>query len=248
MTREQEETAATPPTTTLYFAFGSNLWQEQMARRCPASRLAGVGRLRGFRWFVNARGYANVAPTGDADEVWGLVYDLAAVDEARLDASEGVPHAYQKRRIPVEFWAKAATNKGGQGTSNVGVEDMNGAGSRAAIGKEKEEAEEEPGEDDVVVDGRRGGTMVEMLVYIDLKRDEGGHEPRAEYVHRMNMGIRDALREGVPQAYVDRVLRRYIPPEEDADEGARSLAQRQAARFEEESTIIAQSGKGEGRK
>jgi hypothetical protein len=61
-----------------------------------------------------------------------------------------------------------------------------------------------------------------MLVYIDRKRNQGGHAPRAEYVHRMNMGIRDALREGVPRGYVEGVLREYIPaPGVEEEEGGR---------------------------
>ncbi|KAL2134591.1 hypothetical protein VTI74DRAFT_11414 [Chaetomium olivicolor] len=198
-----------------YFAFGSNLWQSQMSLRCPASPYSGLGRLRGYKWFINARGYANIAPTstgdnGDGDdEVWGLVYDLSRADEARLDVNEGVPYAYEKRVVPVEFWP----------SSSADLEDGVGNGE----GKPE---------------------VVDMLVYIDFKRNQGGHQPRAEYVHRMNMGIKDAVREGVPQAYVDAALRKYIPPEEEADTGAILLAQRQAAGFKDESGIYPQTGSG----
>ncbi|KAK4136875.1 hypothetical protein BT67DRAFT_374403, partial [Trichocladium antarcticum] len=91
---------------TLYFAFGSNLWQHQMTLRCPSSPYVGIGRLRGYTWFINARGYANIAPApspDSGDEVWGLVYDLAEQDEAQLDRNEGVPYAYVKRVVDVEF-------------------------------------------------------------------------------------------------------------------------------------------------
>lgn len=219
------------PTQTLYFGFGSNLWKDQMARRCPASPFVGVGRLRGYHWFINARGYANMAetkhklnlcnhkPAAAADEeeaeeeeedyenqVWGFVYGLSTVDEARLDKNEGVPSSYEKRVIDCELRVR---------------------GEAAAV-------------------AGGGWRTVPMLVYIDFRRTEGGHLPKAEYVHRMNMGIRDALGEGVPRKYVERVLRRYIPTEEEEDEGARELARRQAEDFQEESEILEEVDGGSG--
>ncbi|KAK4119338.1 hypothetical protein N657DRAFT_549244, partial [Parathielavia appendiculata] len=188
-----------------YFGFGSNLWKQQMSLRCPTSPFTGIGRLCGYKWFINGRGYANIAPITTAspdseDEVWGLVYDLSPADEARLDINEGVPFAYEKRHIPVEFWP--------DGTGADGIPEK---------GK---------------------GQVVDMLVYIDFKRSQPGHRPRAEYVHRMNMGIRDALREGVPQAYVERVLRPYIPADAELDAEAVDLAKRQAAGFRDDSGVI----------
>jgi hypothetical protein len=34
----------------LYFAYGSNLWREQMTSRCPEHREVGTGCLKGWRW------------------------------------------------------------------------------------------------------------------------------------------------------------------------------------------------------
>ena len=92
--------------TKLYFGYGSNLWRAQMAARCPDSPFRGIARLRSYRWLINERGYANVAKTdGDPGPgVWGLVYELAPQDEAQLDANEGVPVAYEKRLLEVDFW------------------------------------------------------------------------------------------------------------------------------------------------
>jgi hypothetical protein len=44
----------------LYFAYGSNLSPEQMARRCPDSIFLGKATLRGYRWQINERGVANI--------------------------------------------------------------------------------------------------------------------------------------------------------------------------------------------
>ncbi|KAK1758553.1 gamma-glutamylcyclotransferase [Echria macrotheca] len=197
--------------TKTYFGYGSNLWQDQMARRCPSSPFTGVGRLRGYKWMINSRGYANVAGTeSDADVVWGLIYELPPADEARLDINEGVPYAYEKRMIEVEFWDK--------GTLPV---------------------------DNTTMPPPPPKRVVEMLVYIDfVRRDGDGNKPQPEYVHRMNEGIRDALREGVPRDYIDSVLRKYIPVEDEADDAARDLSLRQAVSFVDESGVFVRTGSG----
>lgn len=180
----------TDPPSTLYLGYGSNLWQHQMSVRCPSSVYIGVARLRGYRWIINARGFANVVecpphhddddddlPTKEEEEeeeVYGLVYRLTSGDEAGLDKNEGVPWAYTKEIVEVEVW-----DKGG-----------------CESGKGKKE---------------------EVLLYIDRKRMVED-QPREEYVGRMNMGIRDAVERGVPRGYVEGVLRRFIP-EEGEEEG-----------------------------
>ncbi|KAL2150187.1 hypothetical protein VTH82DRAFT_7863 [Thermothelomyces myriococcoides] len=187
---------------TLYFGFGSNMWKQQMSHRCPASTYVGIGRLRGYEWFINSRGYANIAPSakdngvdsrGPDDprldsEVWGLVYELTPDDEASLDINEGAPYIYEKQTIPVEFWPARSSSS---------------ASTAEALAAE-------------------AGKAVPMLVYIDTRHNRGGYPPRDEYVHRMNAGIHDALEEGVPASYVRQVLRKYIPPaegKEKAEEG-----------------------------
>ncbi|KID73179.1 uncharacterized protein G6M90_00g087380 [Metarhizium brunneum] len=83
----------------LYFAYGSNLSTAQMRQRCPYSTPIGLGRLDGWTWLVNERGYANVvraASGGGSCGVYGLLYLLPPQDEERLDACEGVPWAYEK--------------------------------------------------------------------------------------------------------------------------------------------------------
>ncbi|KAF3240458.1 hypothetical protein TWF128_011290 [Orbilia oligospora] len=77
---------------TLYFAYGSNLSFEQMARRCPQSRYVGRARLHGYQFQINERGYANVVERPGLF-VEGLCYRLHPEDEARLDRAEGVPTA-----------------------------------------------------------------------------------------------------------------------------------------------------------
>jgi gamma-glutamylcyclotransferase len=76
----------------LYFGYGSNLWLQQMAVRCPGSTFVGIDRLRNYRWMINERGSANLVPLDPSTDfqngrahVWGMVYTLTKSDEARLD-------------------------------------------------------------------------------------------------------------------------------------------------------------------
>ncbi|KAK6358213.1 hypothetical protein TWF730_007564 [Orbilia blumenaviensis] len=88
--------------TKTYFAYGSNLWLDQMLRRCPTSPYTSVARLPNYRWLICERGYANIVRS-PGDEVWGMLYNLTPPDEASLDGYEGVPQAYTKEMIPVEL-------------------------------------------------------------------------------------------------------------------------------------------------
>jgi gamma-glutamylcyclotransferase len=86
----------------LYFAYGSNMWRKQMGDRCPDHRLVGFGVLKGYRWIISARGYANIASSA-FDVVHGVVYELSDVDEKMLDRSEGVDSgSYRKEFLMVE--------------------------------------------------------------------------------------------------------------------------------------------------
>jgi gamma-glutamylcyclotransferase len=209
---------------TIYFGYGSNLWQHQMRLRCPDSQYLGVARLDNYTWLINDRGYANVveqaaaaasqvrlplelepqaqavlAPSDSAPN-YGLVYALSHADEARLDVNEGVPVAYTKEYLSCAFWPGAADGH---------------------VDVEKPPAETR-----------------DMLVYIDRKRMTAD-KPRDEYVYRMNRGIEDATARGVPGDYVSGVMRKFIPEEGKGQrEGMRGFAETQAQRFRDESGVI----------
>lgn len=187
-------------TPTLYFGYGSNLWQHQMRMRCPTSQYLGIARLDNYRWIINSRGYANVvqvespsATPSYSNVVYGLVYSLQPSDEDQLDMNEGVPYAYTKETLQVSFWAK-----------------------------EKE---------GVPIDTHKKPEKRDMLVYIDRERVTND-KPKEEYIYRMNMGIHDAIEEGVPEEYVNEVMRRFIPPEHE--EKLRQQAMQQALAFKDE--------------
>jgi gamma-glutamylcyclotransferase (GGCT)/AIG2-like uncharacterized protein YtfP len=95
--------------TTLYFAYGSNLWREQMSDRCPGHREVGTGVLYGYRWIITTRGYASIVAS-KTDVVLGKVYTLSPEDEERLDRYEGVQQgAYCKEMLSVEVGGRCCT-------------------------------------------------------------------------------------------------------------------------------------------
>lgn len=79
----------------------------------------------------------------------------------------------------------------------------------------------------------------DMLVYIDRNRTTPD-KPRDEYVYRMNQGIRDAVKCGVPEQYVQEVMRKYIPEDKEGDHGGEmeQFAKTQAAQFRDESGVF----------
>ena len=75
------------------------------------------------------------------------------------------------------------------------------------------------------------GIKKHVLVYIDRERVVDDN-PQEEYIHRMNMGIKDAVHgAGIPFVYVQKVIRPFIP--EQGQTEAVVLARKQAMSFEE---------------
>ncbi|KAL7962693.1 hypothetical protein V8C34DRAFT_269560 [Trichoderma compactum] len=179
----------------LYFAYGSNLSTEQMRQRCPYSTAVGLGKITGWRWIINTRGYANIVREGedigterDDDEkgesrmqhdteqesqIYGMLYLLPVEDEERLDRYEGVPWAYEKLHIEASWVSNTDRVDGGE-----------------------QRAEEEL-------------TPVKVLAYVDRQRVTEGR-PKEEYVERMQRGIEDAVENwGMSEEYAHRVMRRF---------------------------------------
>lgn len=81
-----------------YFAYGSNMNVEAMAKRCPKSKVIGPAKLMRHSFVVMQEGFANVMqhPNG---VVYGLLWELALSDIAALDRYEG--GLYKKITQPV---------------------------------------------------------------------------------------------------------------------------------------------------
>jgi gamma-glutamylcyclotransferase (GGCT)/AIG2-like uncharacterized protein YtfP len=95
----------------LYFAYGSNMWREQMRQRCPEHEFLGIAVLPEHALYfprssqIRNCGVAGIMPSPGA-EVWGVVYRLNARDLAALDKREGYdpaksPQVNRYNRQPV---------------------------------------------------------------------------------------------------------------------------------------------------
>ncbi len=84
----------------LYFAFGSNLYQKQMKKRCKDSKYIGCHKLKGyklvFRHMYYGGGVADVERKKNS-EVLGAIYRISKKDEKKLDVYEDFPHVYIKK-------------------------------------------------------------------------------------------------------------------------------------------------------
>lgn len=85
----------------LYFAYGSNIDVDAMARRCPRSKPLGLARLERRRLAVMREGWLT-AVRDPRSAVHGVLWDLALSDVAALDRYEGVSQGlYVKLMQPV---------------------------------------------------------------------------------------------------------------------------------------------------
>lgn len=71
-----------------YFAYGSNMDDDQMAVRCPGAACAGVATLPDYGWIINERGYATIYPLA-GHALPGVLWRLGGRHEKTLDRYEG---------------------------------------------------------------------------------------------------------------------------------------------------------------
>ncbi len=85
-----------------YFAYGSNMVEAQMTRRCPTARILGRAILRHYRFSIFRSGFATVVPARGGS-VHGLLWRLSPRDERVLDAYEEIEKGiYHRAVLPVE--------------------------------------------------------------------------------------------------------------------------------------------------
>jgi hypothetical protein len=199
---------------TIYFGYGSNLWLHQMTTRCPTSTYLGVARLPNYHWIINDRGYANVVESADEQNTSSSSYGDVVFGLVYSLRAEDEKRLDKNEGVPVAYT------------------------------KETLECDFWPSDTEHKVDtGKDPEKKRGMLVYIDRNR-VSPDTPRDEYVYRMNQGIADAVKLGVPEGYVRDVMRKYIPAEEE-DEGKEAerekmaeFARGQAAEFRDESGVF----------
>ena len=84
-----------------YIAYGSNLSQEQMARRCPTAKIVGTTTLKDWRLLFN--GPASIERK-EGYEVPVLIWEIMPTDEKSLDRYEGYPSYYRKEMLDIEIF------------------------------------------------------------------------------------------------------------------------------------------------
>ena len=94
---------------TLYFAYGSNIDLEQMARRCPAAQVVGPATLENYELAFRGSGFATIVPKRGS-VVHGLLWSITPLCEQALDRYEGYPCHYTKEPVSVRTADGAAVS------------------------------------------------------------------------------------------------------------------------------------------
>ena len=108
----------------LVFAYGSNLDIDQMHKRCPESEVVGRAYLRNYKlgfcgYSVGWRGAVATVSSSIGNSVPGVLYLVSRSDLKYLDACEGHPTIYKRRRIKVDIdggkkiWCQIYIRQGG---------------------------------------------------------------------------------------------------------------------------------------
>ena len=84
----------------LYISYGSNMNLQQMAYRCPHSKVVCNGKLKGWKLVFNV--HADIIKTdNDNDIVPVVIWDIDTRDWNMLDMYEGFPSYYIKETVNV---------------------------------------------------------------------------------------------------------------------------------------------------
>ncbi len=84
----------------LYIAYGSNINLEQMAYRCPHSKVVGTSEINDFE--LEFRGVATIVPNKGA-AVPVLIWELDERDLPTLNKYEGWPRLYRQENMEFEL-------------------------------------------------------------------------------------------------------------------------------------------------
>jgi gamma-glutamylcyclotransferase len=210
------------PNSTLYFAYGTDLWHHQLLTRCPNAKYIGIGRLRHWQWQINTKGYANIIeapmpdtydasilrwlgplmanqggdPREDDWRTYGAVWAISDDEAKKIAELEKVGECYTKEESYVEYWSAA-----------------NGAGPISVLKRPR---------------------RVKVMFHVDRTNTANALAGTCsmEYGYRMNQAIIDALAHGVPQGYINTCIRPFLPKKDAAaDEDVLMKGMREAVRL-----------------
>ncbi|CVL01172.1 uncharacterized protein FMAN_10348 [Fusarium mangiferae] len=179
----------------LYFAYGSNLSTEQMRRRCPYSTPVGLAYLKGWRWIINERGYANVVqlPIDSDDDETPEAEDNRQLSTKGKGKGKGKEQHRPEEGVFGLLYLVPAEDE----ESLDRYEGVPSAYQKFQVDVKWANANKEEDE------------TLRALVYVDEMRVEED-VPQEEYIERMEDGIEDAVENwGMDEDYADRVMRRF---------------------------------------
>jgi gamma-glutamylcyclotransferase len=107
---------------TLYFAYGSNMNEQQFKQRCPSSYFLCRAKVSDYRFVITSRGYASVLKE-KGSTVYGVLCAITELDEKELDRKEEVQENIYRRE-----WLPAVTEFGYSLPSLVYVDVMEDVG------------------------------------------------------------------------------------------------------------------------
>ncbi len=93
----------------LYFAYGSNMDEDQMEFRCPGARLLSKVTMPDYTFRIDSRGVASIIPKRGA-EVTGLLWEVDKYHILSLDRFEGIKGGYYRKvGLPLEYEGHTVT-------------------------------------------------------------------------------------------------------------------------------------------
>jgi gamma-glutamylcyclotransferase (GGCT)/AIG2-like uncharacterized protein YtfP len=92
-----------------YFAYGSNMDEDQMEYRCPGARLLHKVTIPDYTFRIDSRGVASIIPKRGA-KVTGLLWEINKYHILSLDRFEGIKGRYYRRvAVPLEHEGRTIT-------------------------------------------------------------------------------------------------------------------------------------------
>lgn len=97
-----------------YFAYGSNMAPDVIAKLCPRHRCLGIARLADYRLAFTRRSRKTGSGVADIVQapgrtVWGVLYEISDDDLAAIDRKEGYDWAYTRVTLPVHLRTDGST-------------------------------------------------------------------------------------------------------------------------------------------
>ncbi|KIW00759.1 uncharacterized protein PV09_07740 [Verruconis gallopava] len=197
---------------TLYIAYGINLHAESMKKICPGAEVVGIARLRHWRFQISSNGTANIVEAPPAPFSPDTAKWLGPLGgDLRQDKDRVYGVVYRLERDDEVALEKEMAEEGrGYEKELLTAEfwgrwqDTNGEWKPADL--------------------RHGRIQkIRAIVYVDRKNTtEAKSAANAEYLRKLNAGIKDAVAQGIPKGYFEEYVRPFLAMDEE--EKALSLA------------------------